>query len=176
MCLLVEKDRAVDDRLDQRADAVLLGLGLIEDGFDHPSVAKGNRRTGRIGDQLIREVSSDLFGITQYNSLELLDVVERFALGGLVMRIDRYSFPGGFGVAVPRPPTPDHVVVFQCEARRVDLDVTGRAGRLVTVFSELIADRNRAANVGLNGWDVVRRRRDFDAEDAFIDERAANHR
>jgi hypothetical protein len=75
--------------VNEGADPVLVWLGLLKHLFNHPSVTERYRGPGRIGDQLVREISRDLLGVAENNLLELINILKGLASDKLMMRINR---------------------------------------------------------------------------------------
>src|SRR5688572_25982911 len=69
-----------------------------------------------------------------------------------------------------------HVETLQRKARRIHLDVAGRATWMVAVPGELLADGHRAADIRFDGFHIWRWRASLDAEYPFGDPVAAQHR
>ena len=72
-------------------------------------------------------------------------------------------------------PAADDIVVLQGEAGRVDARVAAGTRFVGSMFGELLADGRGAADIGLDGGHIRRRRRRRLAQDAVEHPRAAHH-
>ena len=168
------------------------GLRRVEDLLDLLAIGESHRRAGGEDRQLPGQVPRDLPLVLDEQPLELAHVLERPAVGQCAGRVDRQRVmererlpvqaealdrrdllghrPVALAVAA------HHVEALQREARRVHLAVAGRAARVGAVLLELLADRDRAADVRLDGLDRRRRGRRLQSQDSLGDPVAAEHR
>ena len=151
------QQRALNDLMDERANAVLRRAAGFEDIVYIVAIGKANGSSGGVHDKLLGEVTGDDFLVLQQELLELEDVGEGIALGRHPRGID--LFPDKMNKlvaaaaqaldalrslgerAVVLPPTPHDVEAFQSEAWRIDLLMTARAGRILPVLLQQLANR-----------------------------------
>ncbi len=111
--------------------------------------------TSSITEQALGEGAGELRLPPQEQILETDDVVERFTARELPSGIDLGT--GALAAdPVVLPPRADRVEVLEGEAGGIDALVALVASRRVTVFREELADRRRAAYVGIDCRDIVR--------------------
>src|ERR1043166_5301423 len=176
----------------EAAHAVTAGLRLPQDFFDLRAIAESHGRTGRIHHELPREIAGDRRLVREQQSFEFANAVVRAAVGKFSRGVDRLRMvkrerPAVLAEALFRQrlarnrtvaiaPASHHIEALEREARRIDFAMARRASLVRAMLVELLANRDRAANVRLDrdygrGW----RRRDF-AEDPLGDPHAAQHR
>ena len=171
---------------------MIAGFGLREDAVDFAAVGVVGLGAGGIHEELADHVGREDPGLAQEERLKVADVFEGLAAGepaggidGLV-EADVWVPAGGemkgdlrvaaVERAVAVAEAADDIVVLQCEAGRVDLRVTTGAARVGAMLFQLLADRLRAACVGINRGHACRWWRDVVAEDALIDPDTARDR
>src|SRR5438105_7023733 len=187
----VPEQFALQQFVNEAADAVMAGAGAFQDLLDRFAVGEMDRRAGGIDRQLPRQVAGELFFVREQELFQLENVAEfpavgKFTAGVHGQRVVEREFLSAFGDA-PRQfafglrtiavaPAAHHIKVLQREPRRINLGVAGVAGFQGAMFVELLADGHRAANVRIDGRHTRRLGRRFLAEDALHDPRAAHHR
>ena len=159
--------------MQKRAQAVIVGLGLLDDGVDHFAIGKLRAGTGKMGNEFFSDTAGELLGTGENESFKLVHIRKWAAIGkdesgvhgeALCVVANITSWDGDDfvlrtfrnGAVVGAPATGD-VKVLKRETGRIELRMANRAGRLVAMFVELLADGGGAANVRLNGGHVLRR-------------------
>ena len=142
-------------------------------------------------DEFLRHAAGELLRFGEEDPLELVHVLEGASVGHGEAGVHGFA-PGvvtdvGAGDvhhlvlgavrdgAVGRAPAAGDVVVLEREAGRVEPGMAAGAGGLVAVLVELLADRRRAPDVGLDGGHVLGRRVRRRAEEAVEHVGAADH-
>src|SRR5258705_2701754 len=130
----------------------------LQDLLDFRTVAESDRGTRGINSQLARQVPGNLLLVIEEQALEISDVAELSPVRQRATGIDRLReveierlpiFPVAWFMFsfAQRPifvaPTAEHVEVFQCKARGINLRVTGVARFLSAMLFELFADGGR---------------------------------
>jgi hypothetical protein len=149
-------------------------------------IAEADGMASRVRHELFGHAAGDLFRMREQQLLELGEVRERASVRQTVAGFNWSAFTVLIGGevfrqrantivnpilalrddAVTLAPAADDIIVFQCEAGRVNLRVAARAVFGRAVFSELLANGRRSADVRLDGGDVRRRRRYRAAQNA----------
>ena len=127
---------------------------------------------GGVGEKFCGEVAGDLIGIGEQEALVVFDRGEGFAImrdaaffdigsavegaAGVAGKLHDAGLGAGGG-AVEVAVAADRIKGLEREAGRVDVLMAGIARGDVAMLVELLADRGRAADVGLDGGHVRRR-------------------
>ena len=80
---LLWKVWALDDLVDERAQAAPLGLEPRQDRFDHVAIGELDARAGGVSEQILRQVARHLILAFQEQLLELVDVLKLSSVGQL---------------------------------------------------------------------------------------------
>src|SRR5687767_7427001 len=96
---------------------------------------------------MLGEAAGQLFPAVGVNLLPGLEVGELLAFRSDALGIHRHSFRV---TSVTRAPATNGIEVFESESWRIDSDMARRARSIGTVLVQLIADGNRAANIGFD--------------------------
>src|SRR5882724_6455157 len=154
----------------------MAGTGALQDLLNRLTVGEMDWRSGRVDGQLPCKVSGKLSLVGQKQLLELADIMKLAAIGQSAAGVHRQcvvkcellpalgnalsQVTAGFRTISISPAAHD-VEVLQGESRGVNFGVAGAASLQGAMFVELLANRDRAANIGLDRGYAGRGRRRF---------------
>lgn len=152
-------------------------------GVDHclnfPAIGEFYTGSGSVSERFFQQIASYLLRLSQEDLLEAIDIVKRPAVDHLRAGVNDHSLhePSIFAQSsVAFPPAANDVVTLQGESGRIDLHMAGIAGIYFPMLVELLANRRRSADVGLDGRDIVRWQGYVLAKDTFEHPYTADHR
>ena len=166
------KRLALDDLMHERTESAGPRPDPRQDRLHAFAIGKLDASSGRIREQVSREVSGDLILALHEQSLEFVDIVELPPTGQLARCVDprtESKFPDPppaeptrrrvpFLRAITVLPAADHVKVLESETGRINTGMARSAARRRAMLGELLSDRGRPARIGLERWNVRRRR------------------
>ena len=155
--LFFEKEAALYDSLNQRANAELLRCRCVENFLNRRPVSETSGCSGCVENELLREVACDLAFVAQQETLELTHVSERSAIRQFAAAVDRqcavkrkflpvFADPdfmrrGFIDRAITITMATEHIKTLQRKTSWIHLGMTRSACGLVAVSSELIPNR-----------------------------------
>src|SRR5215813_5406091 len=87
--LLIQKQIALDDTVDERPYAISIACGRVQNALDFGTIRKARRRTGGISNELPHQVASDLPLILEQQAFEFDHIVKCLAACPVPARINR---------------------------------------------------------------------------------------
>lgn len=146
----------------------------MDDGLEGGTVGEGEGTTAGIDEEFLGQGAGDEILVLEDDFAELLEGLEARAVFEGAVLFDVGAFGVGFTFgdffalaegAIPRPFATDGVEYLESEAGGIDVVVTAGARFFRAVFRELIADGDRATDVGFDSRDARRWRGDGLGED-----------